>query len=55
MKDCELIKMAREVPYQFWWNIEVLVEEAKSEDTKEKLKWIMRSKELKEQIKTNGL
>ena len=52
MKDKELIAMANEVPYQYWWNIEVLIDEAESSETVEKLRWIMRKKELMEQIKS---
>lgn len=52
MKDKELIEMAKNVPYQYWWNIETLMEEAESEDTVEELRWIMRKKELLEQYKT---
>ena len=52
MKDKELIAMANEVPYQYWWNIESLIDEAESSETVENLRWIMRRKELLEQIKS---
>lgn len=52
MKDKELISKANDVPYQYWWNIENLIDEAESVETVEKLRWIMRKKELLEQIKS---
>lgn len=51
MSDKELIEAAKKVPYQYWWNIEVLIDSAKSEETAETLRWIMIKKELLEQIK----
>lgn len=55
MKDNELIAMAKEVPYQYWWNIEALIDEAESDETVEELRLIMRKKELHEQYKANCL
>lgn len=55
MKDKELIAMAKEVPYQYWWNIEALIDEAESDETVEELRLIMRKKELYEQHKANCL
>lgn len=49
MNEEELISLAEKVPYMYWWNIEALIEKAESESVKEKLKWIMRRKELYEQ------
>lgn len=53
MTDKELIEMAKQVPYQFWWNIEELIEEAHSDEAAEQMRWIMRKKELYDQYKTN--
>lgn len=55
MKDKELIAMAKEVPYQYWWDIEALIDEAESDETVEELRLIMRKKELHEQYKANCL
>ncbi|WP_455668237.1 hypothetical protein [Phocaeicola sp.] len=49
MKD--LIDKAQSIPSQFWWEIEELIEQAPTKEMKEKLYWIMRKKELTEQIK----
>lgn len=49
MSGKELIDMAKEVPYQYWWNIEVLIDSAKDDMTAETLRWIMKEKELLEQ------
>lgn len=45
----ELLKKAEKVPYQYWWQIEALIESAVTEEIKRKLYWIMRRKELLEQ------
>ena len=55
MKDKELIAIAKEVPYQYWWNIEALIDEAVSDETIEELRLIMRKKEFHEQYKANCL
>lgn len=47
----DLIRKARSLSYIDWPQIEGLIEQAEDEETKEKLKWIMRRKELLEQIK----
>lgn len=51
MDDNRLIEMAKEIPYMYWWNIEILIDSAKTDEIAEKLRWIMREKELLEQIK----
>lgn len=53
IKDNDLISLALKVPYQYWWNIEDLIDKANSNYTKEKLRWIMRKKELHDQINAN--
>lgn len=50
MSDQELIEKARDVPYYCWWEIESLIEDAGSDELKSKLYWIMREKELREQL-----
>ena len=48
--DKELIEQARKIPYQFWYEINGLIEKAQSPETIERLRWIMREKELLEQL-----
>lgn len=51
MTDDDLIEIANQVPSVCWWNIEVLIDSAKSEETAERLRLIMIKKELFEQVK----
>lgn len=50
MTDEEYIRAAEKVPYMLWSRIEAIIEEA-PEHLRERLRWIMREKELLEQIK----
>ena len=49
MSDEEYIRKAESVPYMFWNDITALIESA-PEHLKERLRWIMREKDLLEQI-----
>lgn len=51
MSDEEYIREAEKVPYMFWNNISAIIDKA-PEHLKERLFWIMREKELLEQIKS---
>lgn len=50
MSEQELIQKAQEVPFYKWWEIESLIEDAGYDELKSRLYWIMREKELMEQI-----
>ena len=50
MTDEEYIRAAEKVPYMYWFNIQSIIEDA-PEHLRERLRWIMREKELLEQIK----
>ena len=52
MSDEEYIRKAESVPYMFWNDITALIESA-PEHLKERLRWIMREKEILEQIKSS--
>ena len=45
-----MVQKAKTIPYHRWWEIEGLIEIADSDELKEKLYWIMREKELREQL-----
>lgn len=51
MSDEEYIRKAESTPYVRWNDITALIESA-PEHLKERLRWIMREKELLEQIKS---
>lgn len=53
MSEQELIKKAEAVPFYRWWEIEGLIEIADSDELKSKLYWIMRKKELREQLSSS--
>ena len=53
MEDKDLIRMAEKVPYTNWWYIEAYIEKAESPEAVEKMRWIMRKKELLEQYNAN--
>lgn len=50
MTDEDYITRAESVPYTEWYNIEYLIEAA-PEHLRERLYWIMREKEIREQVK----
>lgn len=49
MSDEEYIRKAESVPYMFWYEITELIESA-PEHLKERLRWIMREKEILERL-----